>query len=153
MDSWQAQERRRLLPLYRAFSPQRQTDLCNSFRSVEIYLASLVRNSIEIWKPNITKKSDLCGLKLKCYCGFSRQVKYTTRPYFRRRLWSNHEGACQGDTKKPPRNSVRWRGRVRHHWYDITEISVSLILLTAAIIQISKHWPKFILQNVAHYLK
>ena len=127
-------------------------DLCKSFRNLEIYLASVVRNLIEIWKQDVTKKSDLFGLKLKCYCGFSRQVKYTTGPYFRRRLWSNHEGACQGDTKKPLRNSVRWRGRVRLHWYDITEISLSLALLTAAIIQISKHWPKFILQNVAHYL-
>lgn len=86
--------------------------------SWEMYLASLVMNLIGTSKQNIhyvTKKSDLSASKLKCYCGFSRQVEYTTGPYFRRRLWSNHEGACQSDSKKPLRNSVRWRGRVRYH--------------------------------------
>lgn len=83
--------------------------------SWEIYLASLVRNLIETSKRNTTKKSDPCVLKLKCYCGFFRQVEYTTGPYIRRCLWSNHEGACQGDSKKPLRNSVHWRGRVRYH--------------------------------------
>ena len=59
----------------------------------------------------------------KCNCGFSRQVEHTTGPYFRRRLWSNHEGACQGDSKEPLGNPVHWRGRVKYHCWNKPGVS------------------------------